>query len=46
MLRAGNPEIVAASNFVACCAETTTDTNNNPSVSNREKVSSRVWELA
>src|SRR5579864_2193507 len=46
MLRAGRPEIVAASNLVACWAETATHRKNGPRPSNREKVRSRLQEPA
>src|ERR1700690_3470245 len=37
MLRAGNPEMVAASNLILCWAETVIERQDNPKPSNRKK---------
>src|ERR1700686_623881 len=46
MLRAGNPEIVAASNFTACWAKTAAEMKKHPSPTSREKLRGDLEKVA
>src|ERR1700716_2584267 len=45
MLRAGNPEILAASNLGGCCADTATQNRSDSRPSNRENARSDLQKL-
>jgi hypothetical protein len=46
ILRAGKPEIVAASNLVACWAQTAVEIKKHPSPTSREKLRGDLKTLA
>jgi hypothetical protein len=46
MFRAGNPEIVAASNFTACWAKTAAEMKKHPSPTSREKLRGDLEKVA